>query len=65
MAKNNPHVRLQKLLNNELSSSNDKNQVVSGYKSLIDLLQTSQINKQLQRKIRFFYDDDEFGNLYC
>jgi hypothetical protein len=48
MAKVNVQVHLQKLLKNELSlSSKDKNQIISGYKSLIDLLQIPQINKQL------------------
>jgi hypothetical protein len=48
MATVNFQVRLQKLLKNELSSSsNDKNQVISGFKSLIDILQIPQINKQI------------------
>jgi len=48
MAKVNIKVRLQKLLVNELSSSlEDKTQVISGYKSLIDILQIPQLDKPL------------------
>ena len=48
MTRVNPKARLNKLLDNELSSSsNDKNQVISGYKSLIDILQIPQLGKQL------------------
>jgi hypothetical protein len=48
MAKVNIKVRLQKLLANELSSSSeDKTQVISGYKSLIDILQIPQLDKPL------------------
>jgi Ran GTPase-activating protein (RanGAP) involved in mRNA processing and transport len=48
MAKVNFKISLQKLLDNELSSSsNDKKQVISGYKSLIDILKVPQIGKQL------------------
>jgi hypothetical protein len=48
MAKVNFKISLQKLLDNELSSSsNDKKQVISAYKSLIDILKVPQIGKQL------------------
>ncbi|UJR38217.1 hypothetical protein I4U23_030890 [Adineta vaga] len=48
MAKMNFKVRLQKLLENEFSIlSNDKNQFISGYKSLIDILRIPQLNKHL------------------
>lgn len=48
MAKDKVEVRLEKLLNNELSSSsNDKNQVMSAYGCLISILQTPDIYKQL------------------
>ncbi|CAF3890479.1 unnamed protein product, partial [Rotaria sordida] len=48
MAKDKVEVRLQKLLNNELSSaSNDKKQIISAYESLISILQTSETRKQL------------------
>ncbi|CAF3437622.1 unnamed protein product [Rotaria sp. Silwood1] len=48
MAKDKVEIRLQKLLNNELSSSsNDKNQVISAYDSLISILQTPETRKQL------------------
>jgi hypothetical protein len=48
MAKVNFKASLQKLLDNELSSSsNDKKQVVSAYKTLIDILKVPQLGKQL------------------
>ncbi|CAF0880501.1 unnamed protein product [Adineta steineri] len=48
MAKMNFKVQLEKLLNKELlSSSNDKNQIISGYKSLVNTLQIPQIGQQL------------------
>ena len=48
MAKMNYKSRLQKLLDNEFSiSSNDKNRFISGYKSLIDILQVPEISKHL------------------
>ncbi len=48
MAKINFKVHFQKLLDNELSSSsNDKTQVISAHKSLIDILKIPQIGQQL------------------
>ncbi|CAF4146550.1 unnamed protein product [Rotaria sp. Silwood2] len=48
MAKDKVEGRLQKLLNNELSSSSDdKKQVISAYESLISILQTPETRKQL------------------
>ena len=48
MAKANYKVRLEKLLTNELSSlSNDRKQVTSAYKSLMDILQVPQLSKHL------------------
>ncbi|CAF1460969.1 unnamed protein product [Adineta ricciae] len=48
MAKMNYKSCLKKLLDNEFSiSSNDKNRFISGYKSLIDILQVPEISKQL------------------
>ncbi|CAF3201556.1 unnamed protein product [Rotaria socialis] len=48
MAKDKIEVRLQQLLDNELSSSsNDKKKVDSAYESLINILQTPEIRQQL------------------
>lgn len=47
MAKVNYKLRLEKLLTNELSSSNDKKQVTSAYKSLMEILQVPQLGKHL------------------
>ena len=47
MAKVNYKIRLEKLLTNELSSSNDKKQVISAYKSLMEILQVPQLGKHL------------------
>jgi hypothetical protein len=79
MAKMNLKVRLQNLLANELSSpSNDKNQVISAHKSLIDILEIPQIGEQLHgyHEILFqcisqiiltplnqFFDDDQLRQL--
>jgi len=79
MAKVNFKISLQKLLDNELSSSsNDKKQVISGYKSLIDILKVPQIGKQLHgyHELLFecisqifltsfnqFFDDDQLRSL--
>jgi hypothetical protein len=79
MSKTNLKVRLQNLLAKELSSSsNDKNQVISAYNSLIDILQIPQISEQLRgnheilfqcisqiilTQLNQFLDDDQLQQL--
>lgn len=47
MAKTNYKIRLEKLLTNELSSVNDKNQAISAYQSLMEILRVPQLGKHL------------------
>jgi hypothetical protein len=76
MAKVNFKVRLQSLLNNELSSSsNDKNKVISAYKSLIDILEVPQqlhgyheilfqcISQIILTPFNHFFDDNQLRQL--
>ncbi|CAF4843793.1 unnamed protein product, partial [Rotaria sp. Silwood2] len=45
MSKNSIKIRLQELLDNELSLSHDKKHVISAYYTLINILQTPEIHK--------------------
>ncbi|CAF5201862.1 unnamed protein product, partial [Rotaria magnacalcarata] len=49
MAANQVQVRLQKLLNNELSS-HDKKHLISAYDALVSILQTPEMRKQLSEQ---------------
>ncbi|CAF4683299.1 unnamed protein product, partial [Rotaria sp. Silwood2] len=58
MAKDTVTVRLQKLLNKKLllSSSYDKNPIISAYNTLISILQTPEMHKQLPENQNLLFE---------
>ncbi|CAF2621797.1 unnamed protein product [Rotaria sp. Silwood2] len=55
MSKNSIKIRLQELLDNELSLSHDKKHVISAYDTLINILQTPEIHKHLSKQSELLF----------
>ncbi|CAF3509327.1 unnamed protein product [Rotaria sp. Silwood2] len=55
MSKNSIKIRLQELLDNELSLSHDKKHVISAYYTLINILQTPEIHKHLSKQSELLF----------